>query len=209
MVELAVGSFLGVLFLALMLKFFLNSRSQSDKPRASMLLLDSAYAGLHVLESDLQESSILSVSCFPNPQAARESPGLSLLSPRSREKDAHLVVGPFGHVLWQKYVYYSLRPNSNPELADLVRTEGPLEDQTHPPDVNHRIPMPSGLFPSQAPGTPSLRRTVFHSLASTGGFAARIEGDTVVVELVLVSDPKLFNKQSRVRIPLRIKPCNF
>jgi hypothetical protein len=204
-----VGGFLGLLFLGLMVQFFLNSRAQSEKPRAAMLLLDTAYAGLHILERDLQESSVLSIGCYPNPQAAGERPGLSLLSACTREKDSHLVVGPFGHVLWQKYVYYSLRPIANSQLAELVRDEGPLDDQPHPADINHRIPMPSGLLPSQAPGTPSLRRTVFHSLAANGGFVARLQGDTVIVELMLVSDPRLFNKQSSVRVPIQVKPCNF
>jgi hypothetical protein len=224
MIELGIGSFLGLIFMGLLVMFFLHSKSQSEKPRSSMLLQDSLYAGLKVLTRDLQETSLLSVRTFPSAKFPKEPPGLSLESPRTIVgTPSQLIIGPYGRVQWQKYVYYTLRPSTkNPRLGELIRDEATLTDQPDPLDISRRIPVASATLPSLTKGTPSRRQVIFRNLAlpgqtlvggsvldDQGGFRARVQGETVQLELIAQSDSNLSGKATVLRIPVQVKPWNF
>ncbi len=94
------------------------------------------------LRKDLQETALLSIRSYPNPNNGGEKPGCSFVSARSTDQDAALNVSQYGAPQWTKTVFYTL-VSTGAKTGNLVRWEQPLGAAEA-----DFVPRPSTIMPS-------------------------------------------------------------
>jgi hypothetical protein len=131
-----VALFVGGLMLTVIYQMFITFGRQSQHPFVANAAEESMLTVAQTLQRDLIETNLQTVRSFPNSANPNEPPGLILESPR--DSNDVLQLGPFtpgdvrpgSQVLWQKWVYYSLRPNvKKPGFSELTRDEQVLPKQ--------------------------------------------------------------------------------
>lgn len=132
---------------------FMLGRSAQQTTVSGYLVSGEADTALRWLRRDLQETALVSIRTYPNPEKPSEPPGCSLISPRQpSEKNPDFQVSPYGKPLWSKHVFYTLKLNGAGRVGDLIRWEQPLT-----PEEKDYVPHVANLMPSSISNSTNKR----------------------------------------------------
>lgn len=95
--------------------------------------------GLRTLRHELQETSLTSIRCYPNPKNNAARPGVSFDSARSYDDNTRFNVSPHGAPEYQKHVFYTLEPGKG-ESGNVVRWESKNEPKSFVPSGSPELP---------------------------------------------------------------------
>lgn len=151
MIEMMVAMFVAMLIMSATYFLYVQSQTNYEKPRASYTVQEDLMQLSRWITRDLSETDLQSVMSYPNTQNSKEPPGLSFESARTLSTSQYgyekLVMGSYGAVAWQKFVYYTLQPVDS-QTGNLIRKEGQLSDQPSPMGGSYLIPVISPMVPS-------------------------------------------------------------
>lgn len=235
LIEMLIAMGLAMFIMSATYMLYAQSRAWLEKPRASYNIQEDIMQLARWVQRDLEETNLMTVQSFPNPSTPGERPGLAFESARSFDGDL-LVLSEYGNVRWQKYVYYTLVPVDG-TVGNIVRVEGPLEDQPSPLDTGRRVPIKTNKLPSASDIPkgrvvarnvllPNLTANASQNLPATdqyGGFkiTSLLPGETmgplvggavheepIRIDLALAEISKQTLKASMLRMTLQVIPRN-
>lgn len=105
---------------------FSLARKTQNTTMSGYLVSGQADTALRWIRRDLQETALVSIVTFPNPDRTNQPPGCSFTSARDlgnvQSGEAKLNLSPYAKPLWTKHVFYSLKEKDN-KRGDLIRWE--------------------------------------------------------------------------------------
>lgn len=115
----------GMASLAVGALFSLGRKAQNTT-MSGYLVSGQADTAMRWIRKDFQETAMVSIVTYPNPDRPSQPPGCSFTSARDlgnvQTGEARLNLSPYAKPLWTKHVFYSLKEKDN-KRGDLIRWE--------------------------------------------------------------------------------------